>query len=108
MKKLFLSILMIALTAAPGQAQSATYYSSRYQGRKTASGVRFSNSQPMAAHPSLPFGSKVKVTNRKNGKSVIVRVVDRCRCSIDLSQAAFRQIGSLKSGRIPVRIQVLN
>ncbi|ACK66945.1 Rare lipoprotein A [Rippkaea orientalis PCC 8801] len=107
MKKLFLSTLMIALTATPGQAQTATYYSSSYQGSKTASGVRFSNSQPMAAHPSLPLGSKVKVTNRNNGKSVIVRIVDRCRCSIDLSQAAFRQIGSLSKGRIPVSIKVL-
>ncbi len=108
MKKVSLSILMIALAAMPIQAQTATYYASHYQGRKTASGVRFNNSAMMAAHPSLPFGTKVKVTNRKTGKSVIVRIVDRCRCSLDLSQSAFRTIGSLKSGRIPVRINVLN
>ena len=107
MKKLLISTLMIALTAAPGQAQTATYYSSHYHGKKTASGVIFSNYQPLAAHPSLPFGTRVKVTNRKNGKSIIVRVVDRCRCTIDLSQGAFQQIGSLKSGRIPVTIKVV-
>ncbi|MEA5510660.1 septal ring lytic transglycosylase RlpA family protein [Crocosphaera sp. UHCC 0190] len=108
MKKFYLATLMIALTAIPAQAQTATYYSSGHHGQKTASGVRFSNHQPMAAHPSLPFGTKVKVTNRRTGKSVIVRIVDRCRCSIDLSQGAFRAIGSLKSGRIPVSIRVLN
>ncbi|GBF85845.1 rare lipoprotein A [Aphanothece sacrum FPU3] len=61
----------------------------------------------MAAHPSLPLGTKVKVTNPRNGRSVIVRIVDRCRCSIDLSQGAFRAIGSLGAGRIPVRLKVL-
>ncbi|WP_370051352.1 septal ring lytic transglycosylase RlpA family protein [Cyanothece sp. BG0011] len=90
------------------KAQTATYYASHYQGQKTASGVRFNNNAMMAAHPSLPFGTKVKVTNRKTGKSVIVRIVDRCRCSLDLSQSAFRTIGSLKSGRIPVKMTILN
>ncbi|MGB5593781.1 MAG: septal ring lytic transglycosylase RlpA family protein [Crocosphaera sp.] len=108
MKKLSLTILMIALAAIPAQAQTATYYASRFHGQKTASGVRFNNNAMMAAHPSLAFGTKVKVTNRKTGKSVIVRIVDRCRCSLDLSQSAFRSIGSLKSGRIPVSIRVLN
>ena len=108
MKKVSLSILMIALAAMPVQAQTATYYASRYQGQRTASGVRFNNNAMMAAHPSLPFGTKVKVTNRKTGKSVVVRIVDRCRCSLDLSQSAFRAIGSLKTGRIPVKMTILN
>ncbi len=98
---------MIALAAVPANAQTATYYGSSFQGKRTASGVRFSNSQPMAAHPSLPLGTQVRVTNRNNGRSVVVRVVDRCSCSIDLSQAAFRQIGSLGAGRVPVRVEVL-
>ena len=107
MKKLVLTILMLALTSVPGNAQTATYYSSQYNGRRTASGATFSQSQNMAAHPSLPFGTRVRVTNKNNGKSVVVRVVDRCRCSIDLSKSAFSQIGSLSSGRIPVSIQVV-
>jgi rare lipoprotein A len=106
-KKLILAISMIALGELPVMAQSATYYSSRYHGQRTASGIRFNNNQPMAAHPNLPFGTQVKVTNRKNGKSVVVRIVDRCNCSIDLSQAAFKQISSLSSGRVPVSIQPL-
>ena len=106
-KKLILATLMIALTEVPATAQTATFYSSSYQGKRTASGVRFSQHQPVAAHPSLPFGTRVKVTNRNTGKSVVVRIVDRCRCSIDLSQSAFRQIASLGRGRVPVKIQVL-
>lgn len=106
-KKLILTTLMIALTEVPVTAQTATYYSSRYQGQRTASGVIFNQSQNLAAHPSLPFGTQVRVTNRNTGRSVVVQVVDRCRCSIDLSKAAFRQIASLGHGRVPVRIQVL-
>lgn len=110
MKKLALTLATsaFALSGMPADAQTATYYSGRYHGQKTASGVRFNNNAPMAAHPSLPFGTKVKVINRNNGKSVVVRVVDRCRCSIDLSQSAFRAIGSLGAGRLPVKLQVLN
>ncbi|WP_173362891.1 septal ring lytic transglycosylase RlpA family protein [Gloeothece verrucosa] len=98
---------MIALTEVPATAQTATFYSSGHHGRTTASGARFSQHQHVAAHPYLPFGTRVKVINPKTGKSVIVRIVDRCRCSIDLSQAAYRQIGSLRGGRVPVRIRVL-
>ena len=107
MKKLILATLMLALTNVPVNAQTATYYSSKYQGRRTASGATFSQSQNMAAHPSLPFGTLVRVTNRNNGKSVVVRIVDRCRCSIDLSQTSFSKIASLRSGRVPVSVQVL-
>lgn len=107
MKKLVLALGMVAFATLPGQAQSATFYHSNYHGKTTASGKTFSNHQPVAAHPSLPLGSRVRVTNRNNGRSVVVTVVDRCRCSIDLSQAAFSQIGSLSSGRVPVSIQRL-
>jgi len=105
MKKLLLALGMVTVVALPSTAQTATYYSSHYHGKRTASGATFSNYQPMAAHPSLPLGSRVRVTNRSNGRSVVVQVVDRCRCSIDLSQAAFSQIGSMGSGRIAVRVE---
>jgi rare lipoprotein A len=107
MKKLLITLGIISI-AAPSLAQTATYYASHYNGKRTASGAVFSNHQAMAAHPSLPLGTRVRVTNRNNGRSVVVKVVDRCNCSIDLSQAAFSQIGSLRSGRIPVSIQRLN
>lgn len=107
MKKTILATLLLAATTIPVRAQTATYYANSYHGKTTASGVRFSQSSNMAAHPSLPFGTQVRVTNKNNGKSVVVRVVDRCRCSIDLSQGAFSQIGSLSSGRVPVSLQIL-
>ncbi len=106
-KRFILPLLMVGTLQVPVDAQTATYYAAKFQGRRTASGVTFDQNQPMAAHPSLPFGTRLRVTNRRTGKSVIVRVVDRCRCSLDLSKSAFRQIGSLRQGRIPVRIQVL-
>lgn len=110
MKKLALALAAtaFALSGMPADAQTATYYSHGFHGKKTASGSRFNNNARVAAHPSLPFGTRLKVTNRKNGRSVVVQVVDRCRCSIDLSQAAFRAIGSLGTGTIPVRVKVLN
>ena len=103
-----LSILALSLSNIPATAQTATYYASYFHGRRTASGVIFNNNANMAAHPSLAFGTRIKVTNRNNGKSVIVKVVDRCRCSLDLSQSAFQSIGALRSGRLPVSIQILN
>lgn len=110
MKKLALALAATAFTLSgiPADAQTATYYSGGFHGKKTASGARFNNNAAVAAHPSLPFGTRLKVTNRNNGKSVVVQVVDRCRCSIDLSQAAFQAIGSLRTGTIPVKVKVLN
>jgi rare lipoprotein A len=65
-----------------------------------------------AAHPSLPLGSKVLVTNLKNGKSVQVRINDRGPHVdgriIDLSYAAAKQLGAVPSGTIPVRLQVIS
>src|SRR5687767_714082 len=56
---------------------SASWYGSQFHGRKTANGERFNMHGLTAAHRSLPFGTKVRVTNRKNGKSVVVRINDR-------------------------------
>jgi peptidoglycan lytic transglycosylase len=90
-------------------ACSASYYGST--GGKTASGESFDPDALTAAHRSLPLGSKVKVTNRKNDRSVVVRINDRGpfvtgRC-LDLSSAAMQAVGGLASGVIPVRYQVL-
>lgn len=90
-----------------------TCLASRYgQGKRTASGERFNPHALTAAHRTLPFGSRVRVTNRHTGKSVIVRVNDRGpyvagRC-LDLSTAAFRKIAKLSRGVISVRYRVLN
>lgn len=103
MIKHFLSTLLTLAIALPVQAQSATYYSNYYQGRKMTNGKSFSQSRHTAASNRYPLGSRVRVTNRKTGRSVVVTITDRCRCSIDLSKAAFKKIGKLKSGRINVK-----
>ena len=94
------------------ESGKASYYATKFQGRKTASGEKFNQSAKTAAHKSLPFGTKVKVTNVKNGKSVVVRVNDRGPFVkgriIDLSQTAFSSIGNMGSGVINVDIEVVD
>lgn len=90
----------------------ASYYHARFEGRRTASGKRFSNKGYTAAHKKLPFGTKVKVTNETNGKYVIVEITDRGPFSkareIDLSRKAFMDIASNKnSGMTIVTIEVI-
>ena len=89
----------------------ASWYGSKYHGRKTASGEVYNQHQLTAAHRELPFGTKVKVTNRKNNKSVIVRINDRgpfvSGRVIDLSFAAAKQIGIVQAGVADVELQVL-
>lgn len=74
----------------------ASYYSDRFNGRKTASGSKFDNNKYTAAHKKLPFGTKVKVTNELNGEFVIVEITDRGPFvktrDIDLSKRAFMDI----------------
>ena len=80
----------------------ATYYASKFHGRRTTSGEVFNNNKMSAAHLKLPFGTLVTVTNLDNGRSVEVRINDRGPHSkyfmIDLSQAAAREIGIFKKG----------
>jgi rare lipoprotein A len=90
----------------------ASYYADKFQSKKTASGERFDQSAYTAAHKKLPFGTRVKVTNIENGKSVIVRINDRGPFVkgriIDLSRSAFNRIGNTRAGVIKVKIQVVN
>ncbi|NKZ08082.1 septal ring lytic transglycosylase RlpA family protein [Actinomadura latina] len=87
----------------------ASYY---WEGQMTASGERFDPSELTAAHKTLPMGSKVRVTNKNNGRSVTVRINDRGpyaggRC-LDLSRAAMKKVGGTGAGVIPVRYEVLS
>jgi rare lipoprotein A len=89
----------------------ASYYGKEFNGRKTASGERYSDRKFTAAHRKLPFGTMVKVTNLYNGKSVTVRVNDRGPFKkgriIDLSYAAARAIGIVGAGTGRVRIKIV-
>jgi len=86
----------------------ATYYHSKFHGRRTANGEVFSNKKFTAAHLKLPFGTIVNVTNVDNGRTVEVRVNDRGPHSrfyiIDLSQAAAKKIGMFGKGVANVEI----
>ena len=90
----------------------ASYYASRFEGKRTANGEKFSNTKYTAAHKKLPFGTKVKVTNESNGKSVMVTINDRGPFAksrdIDLSKKAFLDISNHKNeGVLMVTIEVV-
>ena len=94
------------------QKGSATWYGSQYHGQKTSSGEVYNKSHMTAAHPTLPFGTKVKVTNAVTNQSVIVRINDRGPfgkkgCIIDLSEAAARKIEIQRAGYGKVIVQIL-
>ncbi|WP_207535389.1 septal ring lytic transglycosylase RlpA family protein [Desertivirga arenae] len=91
------------------QTGNASYYAKKFNGRRTASGDKFRSSKRTAAHKTLPFGTKVKVTNLKNGKSVKVKINDRgpfvAGRIIDLSRKAARKIDMLNDGVAKVEIR---
>jgi rare lipoprotein A len=90
---------------------SASYYGNELAGNRTASGERFNPRSLTAAHRSLPLGSKVRVTNQSNGKSVIVRINDRGPFVksrlIDVSYAAAQQISMIRSGHARVKLELI-
>ena len=89
----------------------ASYYADQFNGRRTANGERFSNSDYTAAHRTLPFGTRVRVTNPANGASVVVRINDRGPFTrgrmIDLSRAAAQDLGLIQRGHGTVRLEQL-
>ncbi|MCC9135802.1 septal ring lytic transglycosylase RlpA family protein [Pontibacter silvestris] len=93
------------------QTGAASWYGSKYHGRKTSSGERYNKNEMTAAHKTLPFGTKVKVTNLANNKSVIVRINDRGpfvgHRIIDVSEAAARKIRLRSQGVAKVKIEIL-
>lgn len=91
----------------------ACYYHDKFNGRKTADGSVFSNSKLTAAHKTLSFGTKLKITNLQNNKHVVVVVNDRgpfsTKYEIDLSKKAFKKItDNPKKGELKVSIEVMN
>lgn len=90
---------------------SASYYAARFQGRRTASGEAFNNSEMTAAHRTLPFGSLVRVTNPASGRSVVVRINDRGPFTagrmIDVSRAAAEELGMVARGHATVELALI-
>jgi rare lipoprotein A len=93
----------------------ATFVARSFHGRTAANGEAFDERRLVAAHRTLPFGSVVRVTNVRNGRSVTVRIVDRGPYGknyregtiIDLSRAAARRLRMIEDGQIPARVEVL-
>ncbi|HET8790711.1 MAG TPA: septal ring lytic transglycosylase RlpA family protein [Modicisalibacter sp.] len=94
------------------QRGQASYYSNAYQGELTANGERYDRNAMTAAHKSLPFGTRVQVTNLDNGREVFVRINDRGPFTsgriIDLSYQAAERLGMIRSGTAPVAVEVVN
>ncbi len=105
-------IRTIAPAAASGRYTAegkASYYGKGFDGKRTASGEKFDRKALTAAHPSLPFGTRLRVTNLDGGKSVVVRINDRFGGKggriIDLSEGSFARIAPLEKGVIRVRLE---
>lgn len=117
---LFSSVLLLSCSSKKNVSGTvikkkahASYYADKFNGRKTASGERFSNRKLTAAHRKLAFGTKLKITNVVNKKWVVVTVNDRGPFSksrdIDLSKEAFMQITDNKNhGVLTVIIEIIN
>jgi rare lipoprotein A (peptidoglycan hydrolase) len=90
----------------------ASWYGNQFNHRRTASGVRFNTQAMMAAHRTLPFGTKVRVTNLSNHRSCVVEITDRGPYAhgriIDLSYAAAHQLGMAKAGTANVSLEVVS
>jgi len=102
-----------AEAAAPGEPEEgfvcrAFHYARRFNGRRTSSGAIYRPEKRTAAHPGLPLGTRVRVVNLDNDRSVVVTVNDRCRKRsfdvIDLSRAAARELRILRGGTAWVRV----
>ncbi|WP_248763723.1 septal ring lytic transglycosylase RlpA family protein [Pseudomonas sp. 13-2922] len=122
MKRLLAALALLSLLAGCAshdinprgydETGMASYYGAQHQGKRTASGEPFNQHGLTAAHRQLPFGTRVKVTNLANDKSVIVRINDRGPHTrgrlVDLSREAAAQLGMLQGGTARVRIQSLD
>lgn len=105
-----------SMTQAPGRSGDtaivvASWYGPSFHGRRTASGQVFDQDRLTAAHKTLPFGTKLRVTNLRNGRSVLVTVNDRGpyvrNRQLDVSRGAARRLGLIQRGTAPVLIEKL-
>jgi rare lipoprotein A len=99
------------VTGPPPETGVASYYAHQHDGRRTASGERFDMSAMTAAHRTLAFGTRVRVTNLDNGRSVVVRINDRGPFRkarvIDVSYGAAQELRMITAGTAQVKIDIL-
>ncbi|MDH6308822.1 rare lipoprotein A [Dysgonomonas sp. PFB1-18] len=106
---LFVFIFIISVLVVQSQTTgNATYYGKKFNNRKTASGEIYRQDSMVCAHRTYPFGRLLHVKNMKNGKEVVVRVIDRGpfrkKCIIDLSLAAAKELDMVRHGVVPVEV----
>src|SRR5262245_54673669 len=105
------TVLSLAFASAQGAEEGiANFYSDKFQGRKMASGEKYDKNKLTASHKTLAYGTKVKVTNLDNGKSVVVTINDRMKKSstavIDVTRKAAEELGFVKTGKAKVKLEV--
>ena len=116
MKNLFLTLLSFPFSRcsliAQVQTGKASFYADKFEGVHTASGEKYKHNKFTGAHKTLPFGTKVRVTNLANNKSVEVIINDRGPYVegriIDLSKAAAEQLGFINNGLADVKLEVVD
>ncbi len=98
--------------STPGKAGIASFYNDKYHGQATTSGESYDKNAMTAAHNRLPMGTRLRVTNLKNNRSVVVRVNDRLQHSsrriIDVSKKAAKELGFVHAGLTKVKIEILS
>ena len=104
------TVATLGVAAAQTEEGVANFYSDKFEGKKTASGEAYDKNALTASHKKLPYGTKVKVTNVENGKSVVVTVNDRMAPSnpavIDVTRRAAEELGFVKTGKAKVKLEV--
>ena len=111
---LFFLLNISAFASGTGKIQTGTasWYGTKYHNRKSSNGEVYNKNKMTAAHPSLPFGTEVKVTNLANNQSVVVRITDRGPFGksriIDVSEAAARKLNMIRSGTARVTMEILS
>jgi len=119
MKRIIFTLLVFSLSYTVSFAQTgngdkikASYYHDKFTGRKTATGDTYRHNLLTAASNMYKLGTRLLVTNMKTGKSVVVTVNDRMAAHmknrVDLSQSAFKQIGSLGAGLLNVVVEIVS
>src|SRR4029453_2020261 len=108
---MLVAVSMVGNAAAQtGEEGVANFYSDKFEGKKTASGEVYDKNGLTASHKKLPYGTKVKVTNVENGKSVVVTVNDRMApknaAVIDVTRRAAEELGFVKAGKAKVKLEV--
>jgi rare lipoprotein A len=104
------TVCLFGSATAQTEEGTANFYSDKFQGKKTASGAVYDKNKFTASHKTLPYGTKVRVTNLENNKSVVVTINDRMKPGnpvvIDVTRRAAQDLGFAKAGKAKVKVEV--